>query len=113
MAPLNRTVAYARSPRRAIVVGDHLDFDMPSSFHELFKENRGISEGFESLRACALECLWKLAGLQDSADSVASAAGRCFDEKWKAEAVRVRQCILECLNRPIAPGCDIDLRLLR
>ena len=54
VAPLDRAVADAERPRRALPVGDHLDLDVPGAGDQALQEDHAAAEGALGLVAGAL-----------------------------------------------------------
>src|SRR5579864_5180266 len=111
MSALNGAIAHAGSPRRPVVVGDHLYFDMMSAIDSSLKKDRWIAKGLESFGTGAFEGMRQFAGRVYDANAVTASSRRGLHQQRKTHALGVRQRVGKSIHRPAAPWGNRDPRL--
>ena len=105
-AALDRAVAHADGPARAVVVGDHLHLDVARAGHEPLHQHARVTESPPGLVARPLEGRQQLGlGLHDPDPAPAAAAGR-LDHEREADRGRVAERVRVGLHRAPAPLGD-------
>src|ERR1700751_3379943 len=113
MTPLHGAVANTRRPGSAIVVGNHLYFQMSSAaVHQLLHENGCVAERLVSFIARAHQGLAQLVCRVHPANAMPPSTSGGLDEKGIAQTLTVANRLLQSLNRAAAPRSDGYLRLL-
>src|SRR3974377_1105010 len=112
MATLDTAVAHTSGPRRAVMVGNYLHFDVASPGDQLFHEDGRIAEGLESLYSRTLERLLEFVSRVDAPDAMPSSTGCGFEKQGIAQPLGVPPGVGDCFPRAAAPGGHRHSRLL-
>src|SRR6516164_11813823 len=94
------------------MIGYDLNLDVPHASHQLFEENRWVSEGFEGFGTGAREGLGEVAPGRHPADSMTTTSSSSFNQHGIAEFFGLEISIIKRLYRPPAPTSYRHARLL-
>jgi hypothetical protein len=95
-----------------VLIGDHLDLDVPAALDEALHEHDGIPEGALRLGPGAVERFLQFAFRTDDADPPPAAPAPCLDDERVPDRGRVPAGVLEALDRAAAPRRDGHAGLL-
>ncbi len=83
VAALNRALAFADGPHRAVCVGHHLNLDVVSGGEVALAEHRRVTERGLCLALSRLDLLGQFGEVGDDAHATPTASRRGLDEHWK------------------------------
>mmetsp|Transcript_22919 Transcript_22919/g.40553 ORF Transcript_22919/g.40553 Transcript_22919/m.40553 type:complete len:292 (+) Transcript_22919:1363-2238(+) len=112
VAPLDRALALVEVDAVAVLVDQHLDFDVPRLLHELLDEDRVVSERRQGLTLRQPETRHRLIVAVRNAHALSPAARRCLDHDWIADVVGHPQQLLLVRDLAHVAGNDVDFGLL-
>src|SRR5579863_2246022 len=84
MPPLNRALALAQADDAAVLIRQHLKFNMPRMLHILLHIEIAIAEGARSLSLRCLEQSRQLFFIADDPHAAPASTGRRFYDDWKS-----------------------------
>ncbi len=87
MTPLDRALALDERQHGAVLVGQHLHFDVPRTCQPAFEIDRRIAERRARLRSRRTNCAGKLASLADDTHALAATTGNGLHHHWIADAL--------------------------
>jgi hypothetical protein len=96
-----------------VLVGDDLDFDVPTAFDQPFHEDDRVGEGALRLGPGALQRVLELAWRRDDSDAPPTSTAAGLDDQRVADRRGVATTVLHVLHAAAAPRCDTDTGLLR
>ena len=112
VAPLDRALALAEVHHRAVLIAEHLHFDVARVLDVLLDVDVTVAERRFRLALRGLERLAHLAGVADDPHAAAAAAGDRLDDHREAQLAGDLEGLLFAVDRPVAAGQDRHAGLL-
>src|ERR1019366_6981552 len=109
---LDRAIAHACGPRRSVVVGNDLDFNVARLLYQLLEKNGWVPEGLETFGAGALKGTRELALRIYTANPVTAASGRGLNQERIAQEFAMMASILKRFYGAATPWRNRYLRAL-
>ncbi len=104
MAPLNAAFPFAEMNHFAVLIAQHLKFDVPRALDEFFRVHVRVAEGLLRFAARRLVVARKSSTLAHDAHAAAAAARRCFQNQRVADLGGRFRKLLFAFDNSVAAG---------
>ena len=113
MPTLDRAFAFIQKNNVPVCVAQHLNFNVPGLFHELFNEHAVIAKTVAGLIATRGKSFMGFFVVERNPQALAPTAGRSFDHHRVTDGLGNFDRFLGAFNRFVVPRNGIDLGFLR